>query len=438
MIFQAYDAQFRLQHIAATGMNTVYSDQIQNTDMHVAMLILSICLNSLLSEITAFIHSKASSQIKADKSSPIPAISTRTLNRETSLKTWADFDNPFSSATPSPISTLIKALARDPRDASDVISFATPARISHRDLADHVLTIASSSSLVRQFPAPFPPKSFSLHLFRQANTLLRSYHHSRRTTANMLARQLADKRIALLPWHDNPTANQGANPSVLTLTTWKKVGDGAKPAPTVRTIVHDDPVSRRAAEVAQQIRDEDPYTEWNALDVDLVSLRDILHYRHAPKEWDIDNATLGQKKDEFTISVYDWAFDGFDLTKALCRLSLILSIIMTKMVPDVFMNGKDDAFAVFDKCREYDKRTPLLREVPWILNKAKARHGSKFPLPYITMATVYIWAFIDPKSPMHAQIRRNGGAGEAWTSKHSKQIFLLLSWITSLRVMFRQ
>ncbi|KAG2337834.1 hypothetical protein BDR05DRAFT_952348 [Suillus weaverae] len=105
------------------------------------------------------------------------------------------------------------------------------------------------------------------------------------------------------------------------------------------------------------------------------------------------------------------------MTRPLHQLALVISVYVTKLVPDLFHHPDDRP-----ERENYSSAmafTMAVRAMKWIPNNS--RKGCKVVLPFITMVTVYIISVLDRSSPLHGYFDANRTFPTTWTKKHSNK-----------------
>lgn len=166
---------------------------------------------------------------------------------------------------------------------------------------------------------------------------------------------------------------------------------------------------------------------WKLGHVNIDSYHILFQRTRLPIEWQI-SASLTANTSEVVCTTYAWAEQRLKTSIGdwQCQLALVLAYLMSKKIPEVFIpTGStlpimSSVRSALDSAKidDYAAVIQLVRTIPWVSRKDVKGLSDKGQ--YYTHCSMWLLAWIDRNSPLHAHLEDNDGKlGDGWTKKHS-------------------
>ncbi|KAL7277021.1 hypothetical protein ACG7TL_008865 [Trametes sanguinea] len=357
--------------------------------------------------------------------------------RHEALRSWEATEHPLDIGDHgSTLRLLTMAVCAKSTDAQLGLPKSTRGQWSVKDFVAHLVTVASSSSMVSIRP-PVSRKGRFWPVLRVAYAegvavAQRSLGHR---ASELLAvaevkaafeHVVQEERVRMVPDAARTGGAQNRPSIEPSIHAWTMLGaqarrpDGARGA----RLTAREREEQEIFEVALRTWEDDPASEWMTTEVCIEEYHRFFGRNALPTNWCYE-ASVSDSKDAFVRECYEWARDQFKhkLDDWRCDLALHLAFLISKILPNVGWptdKASSDLEDRLDELHQNDMRGAIeaVRTLPWVPKNAK---GAKDESIYYTQASIVFLCWIHSGSPLRQKLRRGTGLGEAWSKKHGNK-----------------
>jgi hypothetical protein len=350
------------------------------------------------------------------------AAESRGKEREKFLKKWLSLDCPLAYGRHDAHETfqaLVMAVVSDPSH----ISHGLP------NLHDHAMTrpvfveklLAMSSPLNRSAPcAPIMRDGSFLPLLVEAHQNLISLSQETDEKAQstfvqkFFLRTIEYLRICFVPSHIPRTGAPGAPHRKPVFTSWAHLGlrddRPLRALPQTRLLT---PTSQSFAEMALgDALANDSNADWLSNGLTIDALHTILNKTRLPQDYSPPTPA----NELYVDQTYAWVRDAYDGRRPSHHLALIVAIIASSFLPNLFM-PKDVSKLPFISATSPDQVRDIYNNIDWVERRTRGMSDRSI---FISMITTFIIGLYEPGSPLrqHMASLPKAGLGNPWTQKH--------------------
>jgi len=366
------------------------------------------------------------------------AATIRGAERERFLKEWLRFNRPLAYGESRSRETTYQSLVQAVVASSEDVSYGLP------NLQDHAMTrtafveslIKMSSPVAPSTPAaPVLKNGSFLPLLMEAHRNLLALSPHKDNTAQQsfvqefFLRAVRHLRICFVPSHRPRLNVPGAPHRKPIFDSWAHLG--LRDDSSLRSLPppsHNIPSSsQHAANIAlANALANDSDADWLVNNIHINALHTVLHKTCLPKDF----ATPSQSGVSYVDETYAWVRQAYDGKRPIHHLALIVGVIASSFIPDLFP-PKDIPKSLFKDAKTEDTVHAIWNNLSW--ESRGYKKGMSDRSIFIAMFTTFIIALYEPSSPLRQYMgsATKMGLGEPWTNKHSKFSFYLLLAIFS-------
>jgi hypothetical protein len=235
--------------------------------------------------------------------------------------------------------------------------------------------------------------------------------------------------INFVPWHSGSLT--GARRTLLPrhdfwVTIEKGNTSNIRPQATSLIMMDKQNPASASQEGSQYMAKHDSNTPWRGC-ISFSEMACLKNKNGLPEDWLLAEASINveRPKDPFVHEVYLWARDNYDGQNWKHKLAMVFGIFFSKMVPFVFCDKevRKEVRESLGESRNMGEITSTIRALDWNETaRACGVRGAKGKQPYITMASTYIMAWIDPSSPLRVYAGdKRGAIPSPWAHKHGER-----------------
>jgi hypothetical protein len=344
--------------------------------------------------------------------------------RDAHLKQWLAMDVPLSyglRGETGAFQTLLHAVVSEEKEiAAGLPNAEENGMMSPTDFVNCLLNMSSPSS-PSPLSAPVLRDGSFLPILKEAHRSLLSLSQQA-TPSNQRAFvfnhffQAVDRlKIRFVPFHLPRSHSRGPPRKKLVYNSWMYLGlresRSDLPLPPSEPLLSHSQIAAGVAHANAIAADSN--TDWCAKGVSLRNLHTILHYTRLPSDF----ATISPAKAQYVDDTYAWVRSIYDGTKPIHHLALIVGVIASALLPNLFLPTDSSLRARFAQAHTESQVRDLYNSLPWVSRNKK---GMKETSIFITMFTTYIIALYEPASPLRQHIDSSSkkGLGNPWTDKH--------------------
>lgn len=325
------------------------------------------------------------------------------------LAKWQKLKHPFAwnqpgeegSATYSLLLTLLNSYTDGRLDPLPTSS--TGESMTYSGLAQHLLKLGCRTGDQPHTEAPLIKNGIcSMSLRMTAPVTLRLMNDDSDCTHALWAAGIEALNINFLPWRPH-----NSKARTTTLRCWMQF----QRSPGASKLLE----RGSARDIAIKAAKQDPSAPWKVPSL-MSDMKGMWEKNVLPSEWDIKNASLSTKQEARYVSeAYAWVRDNFDGQKTYHRLGIVISIMFSRMLPNI---AHPKAGESIDKSLSADEVTIAIREMAW---DPALHKGCTQVEPFITMMSTAIISILDSDSPFRRHLKGSDGImGNGWTEKHGK------------------
>ncbi|KAH9032220.1 hypothetical protein EDB84DRAFT_1438686 [Lactarius hengduanensis] len=424
----AYHAKLRLRHTLIVNPSISYNSSfssVENRAMHVSV----IAFQALFDDVKKLVADGVRRDIAAIVSAAltqdaVDVAVARGRERESSLKHWLSIKNPLAYGKVDKQDTfvsLLQAVVADPH----LISHGLPNFSGHAMTPTTFVTslIAMSSPTNPSLPvAPVLSSGFFLPLLKEAHSLildlarLSPSNDHRDLVHRSFINTLSHLLIRFVPSHRPRSSSSGASPRVPVFDSWANLGlqDKARTIVPLQGPSHSLPqLSQLAAQSAlTSALGGDAAAEWSVNEITIPLIHTILNKSSLP----IDFTAPLPANEPYVDDTYAWVRHNYDPRNPIHHLALIVGIIVSHFLPNVFYPHPIPSTPFTHATTTYDVYQAYCT-LPWDARPGK-KGVSDRPI-YIAMVTTFIIAIHEPDSPLGRKLVDTKKLGSKWTTKHT-------------------
>ena len=361
----------------------------------------------------------------------------RGKEREKALKKWLALDRPLAYGhmdDGETFESLVKAVIPFDKD----ISYGLPNFEAHAmapsQFVRSLLDMSAPSTPTSKPSSPRAPvlaRGSFLPMLKEAHRHLlilsgvKDVNAQASFCSKIFSRMVDYLQIRFVPsYHQRPhPATCGAPSRKPVFNSWAQLGlPDSRSSRTIPQPPPHLPSSERAAALAlTNAIAADANAEWSTEDLTLATLHSVLQKTRLPVNYTLPKPAEVAYVDE----TYIWVRDTYDGTKPIHHLALLVGIITSFLLPNLFMPATVQK-STFSDARTNEAVRDLYATIPWV---AKSKKGMTDKRIFVSMVTTYIIALYEPTSPLRSSIAasKKKGLGDSWTQKHcpSSSPFLL-------------
>ncbi len=399
-----------------------------------ALTIARLVIDIWQTEMKALVRANVIAEIMILRTSELTEDLTSAAVKTSNLKKWLACKYQFNYKDQS-YYHLIRALIAD----KDLLPLGLPkgtvATMSRKNFVKEMLHQATKSKpaapLLKKGPLLPLIQDASKEIARLCSILQATPQDKQSWTMDALLFAVQDAQILFAPWIPLPNTHGGRPASKPSHLAW--ISFSTPPPPnTISSSSHllrIDPaevLTSQLSALSQRTQSDDANGHWSAVEIRLCDLPSIFHKTVPPDEWCIFYVTQAQQiygpkgtaADSLVSETYTWAFNVFDMNNPVHRLALYTSIIVSKMLPNIFnpFAGPRVPAPPLAKTATVPEILRSVREVD-LCDVPRNGHGEA--APFIFMVTMYCIAWTYQESPLRKYVRNSSGFGEPWANKHS-------------------
>lgn len=133
-----------------------------------------------------------------------------------------------------------------------------------------------------------------------------------------------------------------------------------------------------------------------------------------------DFGVVSETHVEYVDESYKWVIKFYDGTKRVHHLALLVSMIASCFMPELFPTLKSKG--LFNKSNTREDVRKIYNNMPWVTRKDRKGVTEK-PI-FIAMLTTFIIGLYEESVPLSQRVKKFRGLGESWTNKYSGFGFL--------------
>jgi hypothetical protein len=410
---QIYETTFRIQH-AILGKTDRWKNQVSDGAVRQAVVIAEVAFNMYFNDVKSIVKKGVEGDIErfAMEDEVMNVARGIGKHRRERLKEWitkgTDMLNYDSYVT------LLRALASTPEEV-----VAGLPRMGETEIT--TMVFAESLYKMVQDPARNPVKAPilakgaflpALKVAIQHIGKLSTVEHKVKFVVHVLQLTTELLKIKFIPWS---ARHEGAGrpPRVPVWNSWASLGAKDEEKGGLSMTLRPEEAMHKAATDAQKAAmRRDAYAPWSAGDVKLRDLDSSLERRNLPDDWVIPQQSSG-----YVLETYEYVRDTYDEKNDVHRLALLVGIVMSRCLPDIFPPGTTATRLKGAKSRAETRQ--IAKNLPWT-SKTKTK-GTKESAVFMAMFVTFIIAIYDGSSPLRRYMQEHEESmGGLWTDKHSR------------------
>ena len=217
--------------------------------------------------------------------------------------------------------------------------------------------------------------------------------------------------IRFIPWHLPPTQAPGRPSTNPTWKSWMQLGKSDLRDKIFSTTNPFERSTQDALSALQKAKSNDTNAEWSSTDLTLAELKLALDRSKLPEDWYIptDNAP-------YILETYSWFNSIYDCQKPLHQLALMIGIIVSRCLPNLF--APKEIAKKLAEANDRQTTAAIARNAPWV--PKAGRRGMTEKGIFVAMVATYFVAIYDKTSPLRQYAEMNSNSFGPWSAKHSK------------------
>jgi hypothetical protein len=217
-------------------------------------------------------------------------------------------------------------------------------------------------------------------------------------------------KIRFVPWKLQQ-AGPGHPHRVPVWNSWMSLGMANETSEQRAILLRPDEALHRAALDAQKdAMARDANVPWKTSEVKLTDVLRYLESPMLPMDW-----AIPQQSSDYVKQTYEYVRATYDSKKALHRLALLVGIVMSRSLPNIFPPVNTGEQLKAQMSRAETRR--VAQGLPWVA-KSKTK-GMKDGSIFMTMFMTFIIGLYEPESPLREYMKTHGNSlGNGWTDKH--------------------
>jgi hypothetical protein len=409
-----------------------------NSENRTAYSVAGLVLKAYVQDCVDLVVESVKKRINTRTTDKVAAKEAQRLKRD--LIKWKGLVDPlaYSPADQANIHTtlnlLIGLVVENTEEMQYGLNLAKPkSSITYKDFAAKLYAMGRKFD-PEPMAAPVQPKGTMASLLPLAVKKLATIGSCTPATeasyiTDIFARCASALRIEFIPWHSG--SQTGGRRALLPRHDhWVVMEKGnavnAIPRPTPLDTMSKLNPAAASQQGSQYMVKHNSSTPWRG-DATFSEMACIKIKVNLPEDWDLQNAAIDvdKAKDALIQETYLWAQDNYDGRRWQHKLAIMFAILMSKIVPFVYITTEDRAEAIEAmKVTHLDhaELTAIIRAIPWKeTTRSSGSKGAAKRRPYTTMMSTFIMAWMDRTSPIRVQAKANKGASSSrWTHKHGE------------------
>ena len=356
--------------------------------------------------------------------------------REKYLKEWLKVAMPLSYGSRDDEGKTYKALVRAVVSQKKDIRHGLPNRgeasMSKKAFVDLLVTMSSPSSPATVSSPVLKDGSF-LPILKEVHSHLlslsgqRSLVNKQAFVLTQFVRAVDNLKIRFVPFHlPRGEGRRGAPRKKVTFNAWRSLGlwEGRPDLPFPLDEPSISASEQAAADAHASALAEDSNADWYAKDLTLSTLHTVLHHTNLPVDFAVVIAK-GEKA-KYVNDTYVWLREVYDGTKPIHHLALIIAIIASLMLPNLWLPDDDLILGRFEGTTSKEEVRAVYESIPWV-EKVREK-GMKEKSIFVAMFSTFIIAIYEPDSPLrrHMDESQRCGLGNPWINKNGMFPYLFL------------
>lgn len=377
-------------------------------------------LKIFVSDCKNFVSKAVCKSIARQVAAPLP-LRDHGKSRQQALTSWMNEEYALSwtegnSTIPTTYRYLITLLAEDPLQPKRGI-IKSAEKWNYTQIAQHMLEHGVNGY------APVIKHGYFQTALALASVEIKKYApdpaQADQWVITVFAHVMQKEKIHFVPWHP-PSERRGTTKRLAVHTHWLFLDHRSTQSPHATAQTMDVPSPRaKFTRIATQDASADPCAPWSVPEA-IQDMGVLWNKTTLPLTWNISHATLntckGGSDSEYVPATYRWVRDNYDGNNWRHHLGLVLAILITTLLPRVFVS--DEAKGTVKEMKGTAAVTRAIRNLPWETTTS-ARHGGVTAVkPYLTMMSTAIIGILDERAPLHIYANTHSKMGEPWTAKH--------------------
>lgn len=357
------------------------------------------------------------------------------LLRKQALKTWINEEKALSwgnkkaqaaELTIANYDSLLRLLAEHPTDKSLGL-IKSEEQWTYLRMAKRMVELGVNGY------APAPKHGFFQSALPLAYQEIKKYspdpEKANEFVLDIIAAQMQEMDIHFVPWFPSSPSNRAKDKNRLAHHNhWVFLDHSCSqsPFPDANATGVLSPSSRFTRTAAQDAA-ADPCASWKIPD-SIQDMGPLWQKKTLPLDWSTSNAYLHQlartPKSEYIHQTYEYFQRVYDGTNWKHHLSVVLAILVTAILPNVFVPSGALTRTDFSLLTGQAAVTSAVRELPWAGPPSANRKGCHDKKTYFTMLSTAILGLLDKKAPLRLYLEKYNKLGDPWTEKHGKYLWL--------------
>ncbi|KAG6371989.1 hypothetical protein JVT61DRAFT_9007 [Boletus reticuloceps] len=412
--FQGYHGSFLIKH-ALLNVPEEFHASLPVTS-RLILFAFHKAFKIYITDIVVMVGNVVGDELNVSLCDDDPVIQAQAKERRTALALWKKQDHPLAYAN-NAHRQLIRTIHANNNNLGQGLPAAAMGQKSLTWFADQIIQSAMQKD--SHVLPPFWKHGRALSIFKvvinEAQRLLGSTLDdpaTRSSICSFLSKAALLLKVSNIPWSPNPTGIAGRPMTIVTHSVWINLGQSMGADSVAQRDHQSDDIDR----ATQNAIMNNTQAEWSLLSISLQDIHTIWNKQTLPEEWThLDSMTWPNTADgAYVQQTYNWVRDNYDGSIPLHKLALVMSIIFSKVLPNVCHN------IVTPSHLQSADSTNFVRSVPWVPTMSGCRKGMKQPRPFIMMMTTYIVALYEPESPFRLYMSAHKDSlGAAWMRKHN-------------------
>ena len=439
IVFQSYLAHFRINHFLSVGLSSSPSGSSASS-RSIAEQITELAFMAFLDDTKQLVAEGVRSDIarrilEASPDDKMVEVEYGDM-REKYLKEWLKVAMPLSYGSRDDEGKTYKALVRAVVSQKKDIRHGLPNRgeasMSKKAFVDLLIAMSSPSSPATVTSPVLKDGSF-LPILKEVHSHLlslsgqRSLVNKQAFVLTQFVRAVDNLKIRFVPFHlPRGEGRRGAPRKKVTFNAWRSLGlwEGRPDLPFPLDEPSISASEQAAADAHASALAEDSNADWYAKDLTLSTLHTVLHHTNLPVDFAVVIAK-GEKA-KYVNDTYVWLREVYDGTKPIHHLALIIAIIASLMLPNLWLPDDDLILGRFEGTTSKEEVRAVYESIPWV-EKVREK-GMKEKSIFVAMFSTFIIAIYEPDSPLrrHMDESQRCGLGNPWINKNGMFPYLFL------------
>ena len=397
--------------------NDRFSDKIKDNDLRKCVVIAEVALLMYFRDVRQLVKVGVEADMKraAEDSDEEECSEPVKVQRKKSLKKWLKNGNGILDYDDDNYATLLWAIATTPHDVAKGLPGMEGQRMTTAAFATKLYNMVMDRHN-HALEAPVLAKGTFYPALTVAIQHIRKWSTAKRRSAFVIeALRLATEllKIRFVPWK-LPSSGRGHPNRVPVWNSWMSLG-AANEVNDQRAILlrPEEALQRAALDAQRDAMARDVNVPWSTKGIQLTDLLRYLDSPMLPSDW-----AIPQQSTDYVKETYEYVSVCYDSKKPLHRLALLVGIVMSRSLPNIF--------APIDTGARYLGRTTTRAEtrqavqgIPWV-SKTKTK-GMKDGSIFMSMFMTFVIGLYEAESPLRKYMKANQDSlGGPWTDKHSE------------------